>query len=125
MGTAEIESATVTHPGVTESAAIGIPDATTGEALHVFVVLRNGVEPSEQLRKDLIQTIRKEVGALAVTKRLDFVPGLPKTRSGKIMRRLLKKISAGEYESLGDTSTLAEPAIVERIVEAVRAKNSR
>lgn len=120
LGTAEIESACITHPQVAESAAVGVPDPVTGEALHLFVVLKPGVVATEALRQEVIQQIRHEVGGLAKPKRVDFVPGLPKTRSGKIMRRILKKISVGDIQHLGDTSTLAEPTILEQIISVIK-----
>lgn len=123
LGTAEIESAVITDKNVVEAAAVGVPDTITGEALHVFVVLRNGIQPTDALKQELMQVIRHEVGALAKPKKIDFVPGLPKTRSGKIMRRILKRISVGDFKNLGDISTLAEPAIVDKIIEAVTAND--
>jgi len=123
LGTAEIESALITHDAVTESGAAGIPHATTGEALVAFVVLNEGFEPSESLAKELTAVVRKEVGPLATPQRIFWVSGLPKTRSGKIMRRLLRKIALGEYEQLGDTSTLADPGILDKIVKDVRAQS--
>jgi acetyl-CoA synthetase len=120
LGTAEIESACLTHPNVAESGAVGVPDPLTGEALHVFVVLKDGVASSESLQKQITNTIRKEVGPLATPRQIDFVPGLPKTRSGKIMRRILKKIALRDFENLGDITTLADPGIVEKIVAEFR-----
>jgi acetyl-CoA synthetase len=120
IGTAEIESACITHPHVVESAAVGIPDSVTGEALHLFVVLKEGVLPSEELTKAMIAVVRKEVGPLATPQKIHWAPGLPKTRSGKIMRRILKKIAMGEFTQLGDTSSLADPAIVEKLVAAAQ-----
>jgi len=120
LGTAEIESACLTHPGVTESAAVGIPHPTTGEALEVFVVMKDGIIPTPETAKQLVGVIRKEVGPLASPQRIYWVPGLPKTRSGKIMRRLLRKIAAGEEELLGDISTLADPSVIEKIIEVVK-----
>jgi acetyl-CoA synthetase len=124
LGTAEIESALITDTRVVESAAIGIPDQLTGEALHVFVVLKkeeDGRGPAvESLIADLVQAVRQHVGPLATPKAVHFIPALPKTRSGKIMRRILRKAAQGEFESFGDTSTLAEPAVVEKIIEAMQ-----
>ncbi len=120
LGTAEIESACITHKGVAESAAVGIPDPITGEALVLFVVLKEKVHPTPELEREVVKSIRIDVGPLATPKQIFWVPGLPKTRSGKIMRRLLRKVSSGEFENLGDTSTLADPTIVEKIVEAIR-----
>ncbi len=122
MGTAEIESACITHPDVVESAAVGIPDPITGEALHLFVVLKDQVLPTEDLMKAMIAVVRKEVGPLATPKKIHWAPGLPKTRSGKIMRRILKKIAMGEFDQLGDLSTLADPGVVEKLVAAARQR---
>jgi acetyl-CoA synthetase len=118
LGTAEIESACITHPSVAESGAVGVPDALKGEALHLFIVLKDGKEPSEALGKQIVETVRKEIGPLATPQKLHWAPGLPKTRSGKIMRRILRKIAMGEFNSLGDTSTLADPLIVQKLVDA-------
>jgi acetyl-CoA synthetase len=122
LGTAEIESACILHSSVAESGAVGVPDSITGEALSVFVVVKEGVQPSDELKKELVQIIRKEVGPLATPKQIYWVPGLPKTRSGKIMRRILKKVAQGDYGSLGDTSTLADPGVVEKIVANVKQR---
>ncbi len=123
LGTAEIESACIIHSDVVESAAIGVHDDLTGESLHLFVVLKSNVAKTPEISKGLIQLIRKEVGALATPKKIHFVPGLPKTRSGKIMRRILKKLAVREFNDLGDTSTLAEPGVVELIKQAVMGEN--
>jgi acetyl-CoA synthetase len=122
LGTAEIESACILHPDVIESAAIGVHDDITGEALHVFVVTQAGFEHTAALSENLTQLIRKEVGPLATPKKIHFVPNLPKTRSGKIMRRILKKIAVHDFENLGDISTLADPAVIEPIKQAVKAE---
>jgi acetyl-CoA synthetase len=122
LGTAEIESACIQHPSVVEAAAVGIPDSVTGEALHLFIVLKEIAVPSEELMKAMIAIVRKEVGPLATPKKIHWALGLPKTRSGKIMRRILKKIAMGEFEQLGDLSTLADPSVVEKLVTAERAK---
>jgi acetyl-CoA synthetase len=121
LGTAEIESACITHPSVAESGAVGVPDALKGEALHLFIVLKDGNRPSEALQQQIVETVRKEIGPLATPQKLHWAPGLPKTRSGKIMRRILRKIAMGEFQSLGDTSTLADPMIVQKLVEAATA----
>jgi acetyl-CoA synthetase len=113
IGTAEIESALVAHPAVSESAAVGVEHQIKGQALYVFVTLRAGLTGSEQLRQELIDFVAKEIGAFARPDFLQWAPGLPKTRSGKIMRRILRKIAAGETNDLGDTTTLADPAVVE------------
>ena len=119
LGTAEVESACITHPAVAESGAIVIPDEITGEALHVFVVLKPGYSASNELAHELTLLIRKEVGPVATPKKIRFAPGLPKTRSGKIMRRILKKIAVGDFDKLGDISTLADPGVVEALKRCV------
>ncbi|MGC9194049.1 MAG: acetate--CoA ligase [Syntrophobacteraceae bacterium] len=117
LGTAEIESALVSHPSVAESAVVGCPHDLKGQGIYAFVTLKAGIEPSDQLRKDLIQWVRKEIGPIASPDSIQWAPGLPKTRSGKIMRRILRKIAANEVENLGDTSTLAEPAVVDDLLK--------
>jgi acetyl-CoA synthetase len=116
IGTAEVESALVSHPAVAEAAVVGFPHELKGEDLYAFVILKAGHEPSDELRKELINHVRKEIGPIASPGKLQFVPGLPKTRSGKIMRRILRKIASGEIDQIGDTTTLAEPSIVDEIV---------
>ena len=120
LGTAEIESACNTHPSVAESAAVGVPDVVTGEALHVFVVLKEGVSVHDSLHKEVIACVRKEVGPLATPQKIYFAPGLPKTRSGKIMRRILRKLAQRQFAELGDTSTLADPSVVEKLTQYVK-----
>jgi len=119
LSTIEIESALVSHPKVAEAAAVGKPDAIKGEAVAVFVTLR-GAEPSEALRKELVQHVRTQIGALAQPDDVRFTNALPKTRSGKIMRRLLKDIAEGR--ALGDTTTLADPNVVNRLKEMYEEK---
>ncbi|KGK83554.1 MULTISPECIES: acetate--CoA ligase [unclassified Pseudomonas] len=121
MGTAEIESALVAHPNVAEAAVVGVPHALKGQGIYVFVTLVAGVEPSDRLRQELQQWVRRQIGPIAVPDTIQWAPGLPKTRSGKIMRRLLRKIATQDYDSLGDTSTLADPAVVQQLVDANRA----
>lgn len=116
LGTAEVESALVSHPSVAEAAVVGFPHDIKGEGIYSYVILRQGFTPSEELRKELVQHVRKVIGPIATPDRLQFSPGLPKTRSGKIMRRILRKIAHNELESIGDTSTLADPAVVEILV---------
>jgi acetyl-CoA synthetase len=116
LGTAEVESALVAHPAVAEAAVVGYPHEIKGQGIYCYVTLREGIEPSEALRKDLVRQVRKEIGATATPDLIQWAPSLPKTRSGKIMRRILRKIAANEYDQLGDTSTLAEPAVVEDLV---------
>jgi len=117
LGTAEVESALVAHQSVAEAAVVGYPHDIKGEDLYAYVILKIGFEGSDQLRKDLVAHVRKEIGPIAAPGKLQFVPGLPKTRSGKIMRRILRKVAAGETDELGDTTTLADPSVVEDIVK--------
>jgi acetyl-CoA synthetase len=116
MGTAEIESAIVSFPLAAEAAVIGYPHDIKGQGIYAYVTLNAGVEGDEALRKELIGHIRKEIGPIATPDIIHFAPALPKTRSGKIMRRILRKIATNEYDSIGDTSTLADPAVVENII---------
>ena len=116
MGTAEIESALVLHELVAEAAVVGYPHDIKGQGIYAYVTLNNGVEPSELLRKELIDLVRKEIGAIANPDIIQWAPGLPKTRSGKIMRRILRKVAANELDNLGDISTLADPAVVTEII---------
>ena len=116
MGTAEIESALVAHPSVAEAAVVGMPHDLKGQGIYCYVTLKAGVQPSEALRKELVAWVRKEIGPIATPDAIQWAPGLPKTRSGKIMRRILRKIAANETEGLGDTSTLADPAVVEELI---------
>ena len=122
MGTAEIESALVSHAEVAEAAVVGFPHDIKGQGIYAYVSLVLGSEPSPELEKALIQHVRNEIGAIASPDILHFAPGLPKTRSGKIMRRILRKIAEGEYGSLGDTSTLADPGVVDTLVEEAKAR---
>jgi len=117
LGTAEIESALVAHEAVSEAAVVGYPHEIKGEGIYAYVTLVIGREPSDELRAELRQWVRKEIGPIATPDLLQWAPGLPKTRSGKIMRRILRKIAANDYGNLGDTSTLAEPAVVEQLIE--------
>ncbi|HEY0525721.1 MAG TPA: acetate--CoA ligase, partial [Stellaceae bacterium] len=116
MGTAEVESALVAHPKVAEAAVVGYPHDLKGQGIYAYVTLVAGEEPSEGLRKELVQWVRKEIGPIASPDLVQWAPGLPKTRSGKIMRRILRKIAANEHDALGDTSTLADPAVVDDLV---------
>ena len=116
MGTAEVESALVLHDAVAESAVVGYPHEIKGQGIYAYVTLMAGVSPGEEIRLELIQLVRKEIGAIASPDVIQWAPGLPKTRSGKIMRRILRKIAANEIDDLGDTSTLAEPAVVDELV---------
>ncbi len=116
LGTAEVESALVAHAKVAEAAVVGYPHDLKGQGIYAYVTLNAGEEPNEALRKELIAWVRKEIGPIASPDLIQWAPGLPKTRSGKIMRRILRKIAANEHQALGDTSTLADPAVVEDLV---------
>ncbi|QQO34435.1 acetate--CoA ligase [Bradyrhizobium diazoefficiens] len=117
MGTAEVESALVAHEKVSEAAVVGFPHDIKGQGIYAYVTLMAGVEPTDDLRKELVTWVRKEIGPIASPDQIQFAPGLPKTRSGKIMRRILRKIAEDEPGSLGDTSTLADPAVVDDLVK--------
>jgi acetyl-CoA synthetase len=117
MGTAEVESALVSHPLVAESAVVGYPHEIKGQGIYVYVTLIADAEPSDELRTELRNWVRKEIGPIATPDLIQWAPGLPKTRSGKIMRRILRKIAENDYSNLGDTSTLAEPEVVESLIE--------
>ena len=116
IGTAEVESALVSNSNVAEAAVVGIPHDLKGQAIYAFVTLKVDVEKSEQLKKELIAHVRKEIGPIATPDKIQFTDALPKTRSGKIMRRILTKIGSGDISNLGDTSTLADPSVVEILV---------
>ncbi len=118
MGTAEVESALVSHPLVAESAVVGYPHDIKGQGIYVYVTLVADAEPSDELRVELRNWVRKEIGPIATPDLIQWAPGLPKTRSGKIMRRILRKIAENDYSNLGDTSTLAEPEVVEDLIES-------
>ncbi|HEY8553505.1 MAG TPA: acetate--CoA ligase [Burkholderiales bacterium] len=117
IGTAEIESALVLHPAVAEAAVVGYPHEIKGQGIYCYVTLKVGIEPTEALRQELVQQVRKEIGAIATPDVIQWAPGLPKTRSGKIMRRILRKIAENEIGNLGDTTTLADPSVVEDLVK--------
>ena len=117
MGTAEVESALVLHDAVAEAAVVGFPHDIKGQGIYAYVTLVKGVEPTDALRKELIDMVREEIGPIAKPDVIQWAPGLPKTRSGKIMRRILRKIAANEQDTIGDTSTLADPAVVNELVE--------
>ena len=117
MGTAEVESALVAHTDVAEAAVVGYPHDIKGQGIYAYVTVNIGVESSEELLKELKQWVRKEIGPIATPDLIQFAPGLPKTRSGKIMRRILRKIAANEHEELGDVSTLADPQVVQNLVQ--------
>jgi acetyl-CoA synthetase len=117
MGTAEVESALVAHVNVAEAAVVGYPHAIKGQGIYAYVTLMNGIEPTEELRKELVKWVRTEIGPIASPDLIQWAPGLPKTRSGKIMRRILRKIAENDYGALGDTSTLADPSVVDNLIE--------
>ena len=146
LSTAEIEAALIEHQAVAEAAVVGITDELTGQAVNAFVALKDGNEANEQIRKELITQVRKSIGPFAAPKAIFVVPDLPKTRSGKIMRRILRKILSGEEDSLGDTSTvrippvailtveeptdslprqLSDPSIVDKIIDTVHASRKK
>jgi acetyl-CoA synthetase len=116
IGTAEVESSLVSHPKVAEAAVVGVPHDIKGTAIYAFVTLNAGEEGDDELRKELNQEVRHDIGALAAPEKIQFTPALPKTRSGKIMRRILRKIAEGATGGFGDTSTLADPTIVDSLL---------
>ena len=120
VGTAEVESALVAHPKVAEAAVVAFPHDIKGQAIHAYVTLNAGEEGGDEIRSELNQTVRREIGALAAPERIQFAPVLPKTRSGKIMRRILRKIAEGETSGFGDTSTLADPSVVDQLLAGAR-----
>ncbi len=116
MGTAEVESALVSHDAVAEAAVVGCPHDIKGQGIYAYVTVIAGVDADDPLRKDLVKHVRAEIGPIATPDFIQFSPGLPKTRSGKIMRRILRKIAENEFGNLGDTSTLADPSVVEGLI---------
>ena len=117
MGTAEVESALVLHESVAEAAVVGYPHDIKGQGIYAYVTLMTGVDPSDEVRKELVKLVRSEIGPIASPDVIQFAPGLPKTRSGKIMRRILRKVAANELDTLGDTTTLADPSVVDDLIE--------
>jgi acetyl-CoA synthetase len=117
LGTAEIESALVGHAAVTEAAVVGYPHDVKGQGIYAYVTLGAGVEPTDALRKELVAFVRNEISPIATPDKIQWAPGLPKTRSGKIMRRILRKIAENDFGNLGDTSTLADPSVVDNLIE--------
>ena len=117
MGTAEVESALVAHPKVSEAAVVGYPHDIKGQGIYAYVTLMNGETADAALKKELVSWVRTEIGPIASPDMLQFAPGLPKTRSGKIMRRILRKIAEDDFGALGDTSTLADPTVVDDLIE--------
>jgi len=116
MGTAEVESALVAHDKVAEAAVVGMPHEIKGEGIYAFVTLNAGIEGTDELKKELVKHVRTEIGPIATPDKIQWAAGLPKTRSGKIMRRILKKIAAGDTGNMGDTSTLSDPGVVDDLV---------
>ncbi len=117
MGTAEVESALVLHESVAEAAVVGYPHDIKGQGIYAYVTLMQGNEPSDALRHELVILVRSEIGPIASPDVIQWAPGLPKTRSGKIMRRILRKVAANEVDALGDTSTLADPSVVDDLID--------
>ena len=117
MGTAEVESALVLHDSVAEAAVGGFPHEIKGQGIYAYVTVMANTDPTDVLRDELVALVRKEIGPIATPDVIQWTPGLPKTRSGKIMRRILRKIAANEFEDLGDTTTLADPSVVETLIE--------
>ena len=121
LGTAEVESALVLHPAVAEAAVVGVPHAIKGQGIYAYVTLGDGQTPSEDLRGELRQHVRSVIGPIATPDFLQFaLTGLPKTRSGKIMRRILRKVASNEHDALGDMSTLADPSVVDKLITGRR-----
>ncbi len=116
LGTAEIESALVAHRHVAEAAVVGMPHDIKGQGIYAYVTVNAGCPTDEPLRSELVKWVRKEIGPIATPDVIQFAPALPKTRSGKIMRRILRKIAEGDVSNLGDTSTLADPGVVDQLV---------
>lgn len=125
LSTAEIEAALIEHHSIAEAAVVGINDELTGQAVNAFVAIKDGSEASDALRKEFILQVRKSIGPFAAPKAVYIVPDLPKTRSGKIMRRILRKILAGEEDQLGDISTLSDPTVVEKIITIVHSDRKK
>ena len=117
LGTAEVESALVAHSQVAEAAVVGYPHDIKGQGIYCYVTLNAGLEGDDALKAELVKWVRKEIGPIASPDLIQFAPGLPKTRSGKIMRRILRKIAEDDFSNLGDTSTLADPAVVDDLIE--------
>jgi acetyl-CoA synthetase len=117
LGTAEIESALVLHDKVAEAAVVGYPHDLTGQGIYAYVTLMAGEEGTDELKTELVKLVRSEIGPIAKVNLIQWAPGLPKTRSGKIMRRILRKIAANEIDALGDTSTLADPTVVDNLID--------
>ncbi len=125
MGTAEVESALVSHPNVAEAAVVGMPHPVKGQAIYAFATVNKGVAMTDKLLGELRTHVRKEVGPIASPDAIQYAPGLPKTRSGKIMRRVLRKIAANYFENFGYTSTLAEPGVVDDLIAGKKALDTK
>jgi acetyl-CoA synthetase len=117
IGTAEIESALVEHPSVAEAAVVGYPHEIKGQGIYAYVTVKAGINPNDELKKELIELVAEKIGKIAKPDVIHWAPGLPKTRSGKIMRRILRKIAEGEFNNLGDITTLADPSVVQTLIE--------
>jgi acetyl-CoA synthetase len=117
MGTAEVESALVSHPAVAEAAVVGYPHEIKGQGIYAYVTLKVGQEYTDALKKELVAHVRKEIGPIAQPDVIHWAPGLPKTRSGKIMRRILRKIAEGQADQIGDVTTLADPSVVQHLID--------
>jgi acetyl-CoA synthetase len=117
LGTAELESALVLHDHVAEAAVVGFPHSIKGQGIYAFIILKTGRAPSDALQKELIALVRREIGPIATIDALQWAEGLPKTRSGKIMRRILKKIAADKLNELGDTSTIADETVIDKLIK--------
>jgi acetyl-CoA synthetase len=124
IGTAEVESALVAHAHVAEAAVVGYPHDIKGQGIHAYVTLVADREPDDALRSELVQAVRSAIGPIATPDRIQWAPALPKTRSGKIMRRILRKIAEGAPDQLGDTSTLADPGVVDSLVDGARGHDA-
>jgi len=125
LGTAEVESALVSHPNIAEAAVVGMPHPIKGQAIYAFATVNEGVDMTDELLGDLRTHVRKEIGPIASPDAIQYAPGLPKTRSGKIMRRVLRKIAADDFENFGDTSTLAEPGVVDDLITGKKALDAK
>ncbi|MGB5347346.1 MAG: hypothetical protein WBN23_14360 [Woeseia sp.] len=117
MGTAEVESALVAHPQVAEAAVVGYPHDIKGKGIYAYVTLMEGIAPNDELLAELRKWVRKEIGPIATPDLIQWAPSLPKTRSGKIMRRILRKVAENDFSNLGDTSTLADPGVVQSLID--------
>ena len=122
MGTVEVEAALASHLSVAEAAVVGFPHEIKGQGIFAFITLKEGVAENDELRRALVQIVRTRIGPIATPDRIEWTPQLPKNRSGKILRRILTRIAAGDYENHGDTSTVADPMVVAEIVRRIQAQ---